>query len=116
MSFPKDFLWGAATASYQIEGAWNEDGKGPSVWDIFCEKEGAVKNCDNGRVACDHYHRYKEDVALMKKLGLKAYRFSVSWPRIMPNGTGEVNKKGIEFYNNLIDELIKNDIEPVMTM
>lgn len=116
MSFPKAFLWGAATASYQIEGAWNEDGKGLSVWDIFCMKDGAIKNGDDGRIACDHYHRYKDDVALMKKLGLKAYRFSVSWTRIMPNGTGEINKKGIEFYNNLIDELIKNDIEPVMTM
>ena len=108
--FPKDFLWGASTASYQIEGAWNEDGKGLSVWDIFCEKQGAVKNGENGHIACDHYHRYKDDVALMKKLGLKAYRFSVSWSRIMPNGTGEINKKGIQFYNNLIDELIKNDI------
>lgn len=116
MGLPKDFLWGASTASYQIEGAWNEDGKGLSVWDIFCEKQGAVKNGENGHIACDHYHRYKDDVALMKKLGLKAYRFSVSWSRIMPNGTGEINKKGIQFYNNLIDELIKNDIEPIMTM
>ena len=116
MGYPKDFLWGASTASYQIEGAWNEDGKGLSVWDIFCEKQGAVKNGENGHIACDHYHRYKDDVALMKKLGLKAYRFSVSWSRIMPNGTGEINKKGIQFYNNLIDELIKNDIEPIMTM
>ena len=116
MGYPTDFLWGASTASYQIEGAWNEDGKGLSVWDIFCEKQGAVKNGENGHIACDHYHRYKDDVALMKKLGLKAYRFSVSWSRIMPNGTGEINKKGIQFYNNLIDELIKNDIEPIMTM
>lgn len=116
MSFPKDFLWGTATASYQIEGAWDEDGKGLSIWDIFCEKDGAVKNHENGHTACDHYHRYKEDIALMKRLGIKAYRFSVSWSRIMPEGTGKVNKKGIEFYNNLIDELIKNGIEPVMTI
>ncbi len=116
MSFPKDFLWGTAAAAYQVEGAWNEDGKGLSIWDIFCEKDGAVKNGENGHTACDHYHHYKEDVALMKKLGLKAYRFSVSWPRIMPNGSGKVNEKGIEFYNKLIDELIKNGIEPVMTM
>ena len=116
MSFPKDFLWGTATAAYQIEGAWNKNGKGLSIWDLFCEKTGAVKNGDNGHTACDHYHRYKEDIALMKKLEIKAYRFSVAWTRILPNGTGEVNNKGIEFYNNLIDELIKNGIEPVMTM
>lgn len=116
MSFPKDFLWGTATAAYQIEGAWNKNGKGLSIWDLFCEKTGAVKNGDNGHIACDHYHRYKEDIALMKKLEIKAYRFSVAWTRILPNGTGEVNNKGIEFYNNLIDELIKNGIEPVMTM
>lgn len=116
MSFPKEFLWGAATSAYQIEGAWNEDGKGLSIWDIYCMKDGAVKNGEDGKTACDHYHRYKEDVALMKKLGLKAYRFSVSWPRVMPSGTGDVNQKGIDFYNNLIDELIKNDIEPVITM
>ena len=116
MSFPKDFLWGTATAAYQIEGAWNKNGKGLSIWDLFCEKTGAVKNGDNGHIACDHYHRYKEDIALMKKLEIKAYRFSVAWTRILPNGIGEVNNKGIEFYNNLIDELIKNGIEPVMTM
>ena len=116
MNFQKDFLWGVSTASYQIEGAWNEDGKGLSIWDIFCEKDGAIKNSDNGNIACDHYHRYKEDVLLMKSLGIKAYRFSVSWPRIMPNGTGKINQKGIDFYNNLINELIKNGIEPVMTM
>ena len=99
MGYPKDFLWGASTASYQIEGAWNEDGKGLSVWDIFCEKQGAVKNGENGHIACDHYHRYKDDVALMKKLGLKAYRFSVSWSRIMPNGTGEINKSRVLGYD-----------------
>lgn len=116
MSFHKDFLWGAATAAYQIEGAWNEDGKGMSIWDVFCMKDGTIKKGEDGRIACDHYHCYKEDVALMKELGFKAYRFSISWPRVMPSGTGKVNKKGIEFYNNLINELIKNDIEPVITM
>lgn len=114
--FSDDFLWGAATASYQIEGAWNEDGKGKSIWDEYCEKDGAIRNGDSGKIACDHYHRYKEDIAIMKKIGIKAYRFSVSWPRILPDGTGEVNQKGIDFYNDLIDELIKNGIEPVMTI
>lgn len=116
MAFPKNFLWGAATAAYQIEGAWNEDGKGLSVWDIFCTKDGAINEGHNGETACDHYHRYKEDIAIMSKMGLKAYRFSVSWPRIIPNGIGEINQKGIDFYNKLIDELVKKDIEPVMTM
>ena len=92
--FPKDFLWGAATASYQIEGAANEDGKGESVWDVFCKKKGAVYEGQSGDVACDHYHRYKEDLALLKQLGAKSYRFSVSWPRILPEGTGAVNSKG----------------------
>src|ERR1700742_2843385 len=89
--FPKDFVWGAATASYQIEGAANEDGKGQSVWDVFCKKKGAVFEGHTGDVACDHYHRYKEDLALLKQLGAKSYRFSVSWPRIIPEGTGAVN-------------------------
>ena len=115
MSFPENFLWGTATASYQIEGAWNEGGRGLSIWDIFCRKNGATANGDSGEVACDHYHRFHEDVALMKKLGVKAYRFSVAWPRIMPKGFGEVNAEGIKFYNDLIDELIKCGIEPVMT-
>ncbi len=116
MGFPKGFLWGAATSAYQIEGAWNEDGKGLSIWDTFCQRPGNIKNGDSGRVACDHYHRFREDVALMKELGLPAYRFSVSWPRILPEGIGQVNQKGIDFYSALIDELLKNDIEPVMTL
>ncbi|MEZ0537827.1 GH1 family beta-glucosidase [Caldicellulosiruptoraceae bacterium PP1] len=116
MAFPKGFLWGAATASYQIEGAWNEDGKGESIWDRFSHEVGNVMYNHNGDVACDHYHRYKEDVALMKELGIKAYRFSFSWPRIFPNGYGEVNTKGLEFYKNLVDELINNGIEPVATL
>ena len=86
--FPKDFVWGAASAAYQIEGAWNEDGKSDSIWDVFCRKPGAIFRGQTGEVACDHYHRWKEDIALMRELGLKAYRFSVSWPRILPDGTG----------------------------
>ncbi len=114
--FKNDFIWGVATASYQIEGAAFEDGKGLGIWDVFCEKEGNVEGFENGNVACDHYNRYKEDIKIMKEMGVKAYRFSLSWPRIMPNGTGEVNMKGIEFYNNIIDELIKNDITPFITL
>lgn len=116
MGFREDFVWGVATASYQIEGAWNEDGKGLSIWDMMCEKPGAIFGGHTGKVACDHYHRYKEDVAIMKKLGIKAYRFSISWPRVMPKGFGEVNEAGLKFYDNLIDELIKNDIEPYITL
>jgi beta-glucosidase len=116
VTFPSEFLWGAATASYQIEGAWNEDGKGESIWDRFSHGEGNVRNGDTGDVACDHYHRYKEDVALMKALGLNAYRFSVSWPRVFPDGKGEVNPKGVDFYNRLVDELRANDIEPLVTL
>ena len=93
-AFPKDFVWGVATASYQVEGAANEDGRGPSVWDTFCKKKGAVFEGDTGDTACDHYHRFKEDVALMKTLGVKSYRFSVSWTRVLPNGVGAVNGKG----------------------
>lgn len=116
MSFRKDFIWGAATASYQIEGAWNEDGKGSNIWDEFTHIPGKIDNGATGDSACDHYHRYKEDVQLMKQAGLKAYRFSISWSRILPEGTGKVNEKGIAFYNNLIDELIKNDITPFVTL
>ncbi len=116
MSFKKDFAWGTATAAYQIEGAYNEDGKGLSVWDVFAHTEGKIKFGHTGDVACDHYHRYKEDVKLLKELGIKAYRFSISWPRIFPNGVGEVNEKGVKFYSNLIDELIKNGITPYITL
>jgi len=116
IAFPEDFLWGTATASYQIEGAWNEDGKGESIWDFICHELGIVKYNDTGDVACDHYHRYKEDITLMKKMGLNAYRFSISWPRIFPTGRGEVNQKGVEFYDNLINELLANDIQPVVTL
>lgn len=115
--FKKDFVWGAATAATQIEGAYNEDGKGQTIWDVFPhETENFMSVNDDAKVACDHYHRYKQDVQLMKKLGINAYRFSVSWARIIPDGVGEVNPKGIEFYNNLIDELIANGIEPYVTL
>ncbi len=116
MSFRKDFIWGAATASYQIEGAAYEDGKGLSVWDRFSHEEGKVFDGHTGDVACDHYHRYAQDVQLMKEIGLQAYRFSLSWPRILPEGKGAVNQKGIDFYNRLIDELLKNDIRPFVTL
>jgi len=116
MSFPKNFLWGAATASYQIEGAWNEDGKGESIWDRFTHQKGNILYGHTGDVACDHYHRYEEDVSLMKELGIKAYRFSISWPRIFPDGFGNVNQKGLEFYDKLISKLIENGIEPVVTL
>lgn len=114
--FPKDFLWGSASAAYQVEGAWNEDGKGKSVWDNFVRIPGKTFKGTNGDEAVDHYHRYKEDVALMKEMGLKAYRFSIAWTRIFPEGKGEVNEKGLAFYNNLINELVANDIEPVVTL
>ena len=116
IKFPKGFKWGTATASYQIEGAWNEDGKGESVWDALTHTSGIIKNGDTGDIACDHYHLYKEDVKLMKEIGLNSYRFSISWPRIFPTGKGEPNPKGVEFYNNLINELISNDIEPCITL
>jgi beta-glucosidase len=103
--FPEGFLWGAATSAYQIEGAWNEDGKGESIWDRFAHSRGKILRGDTGDVACDHYHRMEEDVALMKSLGLKAYRFSISWPRVMPEGRGRVNAKGLDFYDRLVDAL-----------
>ncbi|MED2584889.1 family 1 glycosylhydrolase, partial [Bacillus thuringiensis] len=107
MKFPHDFLFGAASASYQVEGAWNEDGKGVTNWDEFSKIPGKTYNGTNGDVAVDHYHRYKEDVRLMAEMGLESYRFSISWARILPTGDGKVNEKGIEFYNNLIDECLK---------
>lgn len=116
MSFKDDFIWGAAAASYQIEGAAFEDDKGASVWDTFSHTVGKVKNNDNGDIACDHYHRYKEDIALMKEMGLKAYRLSISWARVIPDGIGKVSEKGLAFYNNLIDELLANNIIPYVTL
>ena len=114
--FPKDFLWGSASAAYQVEGAWDEDGKGVSVWDEFVRIPGKTFKGTDGNIAVDHYHRYKEDIQLMKEQGLEAYRFSVAWTRIFPNGRGEVNQKGLQFYIDLVDELIKNGIEPVLTI
>jgi len=116
LKFPDNFLWGAATASYQIEGAYNEDGKGESIWDRFCHTPGKVYKGDKGDVACDHYHRYKKDVENIKKLGLKAYRFSISWPRVIPKGKGAVNEAGLDFYDHLVDELLKAGIEPFVTL
>lgn len=116
MSFPKDFVWGAACAAYQCEGAWNIDGKGPNIWDDFSHESGNTKHGDTGDVACDFYHLYKEDIQLMKKLGVKAYRFSLNWARILPQGTGEVNEAGLSYYEDLINELQKNGIEPWVTL
>ena len=114
--FPKDFAWGVATAAYQVEGAAAEDGKGPSVWDVFSKKKGAIFDGNTADVACDHYHLYKQDIALMKALGVKSYRFSVSWPRVLPDGVGASNPKGLDFYSRLLDELHKNGIEPFCTI
>lgn len=111
----KDFLWGTATASYQIEGAWNKDGKTPNVWDTFSQGGNCFRT-QNGNVACDHYNRYKEDVKLMSELGVNSYRFSVSWSRIIPNADGKVNPKGLKFYSDLVDELLKYDIKPLVTL
>ena len=115
ISFPPGFLWGAATASYQIEGAASEDGRSPSIWDTFARVPGAVANGDHGDVACDHYHRMPEDVALMAELGLTSYRFSVAWPRIRPGG-GEVDPRGVAFYDRLVDELLGHGIDPWLTL
>src|SRR5262245_11528739 len=114
--FPKGFYWGTATSSYQIEGAWNEDGKGPSIWDTYAHTPGKIKNGDTGDVANDHYHRYKDDVALMKDIGANSYRFSIAWPRIFPQGTGQPNSKGLDFYSRLVDELKAAGIEPFATL
>lgn len=116
MSFKEDFIWGGASASYQVEGAANEDGRGASIWDMFCKQPGRILDGSSGDVACDHYHRYQEDVDIMKDIGYGAYRFSTSWSRILPSGTGKVNDKGLDFYDRLVDSLLKNDIEPYLTL
>ena len=116
MGFRKDFVWGAATASYQVEGAAYEDGKGLNIWDVFCKEQGHIYENQNGDVACDQYHRFKEDVAQMKEMGIKAYRFSLSWARILPEGTGTVNEKGLAYYDALIDALLAEGIEPFVTL
>jgi beta-glucosidase len=116
MSFPKGFVWGSATSSYQVEGAVNEDGRGRSIWDDFCDVPGKVQDGSSGAVACDHYHRYKDDVKLMRGLGFGAYRFSTAWPRILPSGRGQINGAGVDFYSRLVDELLKNGVTPYVTL
>ncbi len=111
-TFPKDFIWGCATSAYQIEGAWKEDGKGPSIWDTFTHSPGRIADGSTGDTAVDHYHRYKEDVALIADLGLQAYRFSIAWTRILPEGRGRINPSGLDFYDRLVDELLRKKIEP----
>ncbi|MFA7337503.1 MAG: GH1 family beta-glucosidase [Candidatus Obscuribacterales bacterium] len=115
-SFPDDFVWGTGTSAYQIEGAWNQDGKSPSIWDHWAHHSGRVKSGHTGDVACDHYRRYKDDVALMKKLNIDAYRFSIAWPRVQPDGRGQLNEKGMDFYDRLIDELLQAGIDPYITL
>ena len=116
LRFPPRFIWGAATAAYQIEGAAAEDGRTPSIWDVFSHTPGKVANGETGDVAADHYHRYRDDVALMADLGIAAYRFSVSWPRVMPGGGVAINRKGIDFYSRLVDELLGAGIAPTLTL
>jgi len=116
LTFPPDFIWGSATAAYQIEGGAAEGGRTPCIWDTFSATPGKVKNGDTGAVACDHYNRWKEDVKLMKELGLPAYRFSIAWSRLLPDGRGEPNKEGVKFYSDLIDELLANGIKPLVTI
>lgn len=114
--FPADFRWGVATAAYQIEGAVSKDGRGPSIWDTFSHTPGKTHNGDTGDVACDHYHRWADDLELMSQLGIQSYRFSVAWPRILPQGTGRVNAKGLDFYERLVDGLLARGIEPNATL
>ena len=115
-AFPKGFFWGTATAAYQIEGAWNEDGKGESIWDHFAHTPGRIKNGDTGDVACDSYHRWREDIALMRAMNLNSYRFSISWPRIQPSGSGAANSKGVDYYRRLVDALLEARIRPLVTL
>ena len=114
--FPAGFVWGTATSSYQVEGAVDVDGRGASIWDKFVRIPGKIEDGTTGDRANEHYHRYKEDIALIKALGCKAYRFSVAWPRVFPDGDGKPNPKGLDFYNRLVDELLRNGIEPWLTL
>jgi beta-glucosidase len=116
LSFPGDFAWGAATASYQIEGAVHEDGRGKSIWDTFSHARGTIADGENGDITCDHYHRYQEDVELMRGLGIKNYRCSIAWPRILPEGRGAVNQKGLDFYSRLFDACLEKGITPWVTL
>lgn len=116
ISFPENFIWGAATSSYQIEGAWNKHGKGESIWDRFSHTPGKINNGNTGDVANDHYRLWKKDIRLMKQIGLKAYRFSIAWPRILPNGHGKINQKGLDFYSKLVDGLLAANITPFVTL
>lgn len=116
ITFPDDFIWGISSSAYQIEGAWNIDGRGPSIWDDFCHVSGNILNNATGDIACDFYHRYKDDISLLQQLGVKSARFSISWSRIIPSGIGEINKKGIEFYIELAKECKNRGIEPVFTL
>lgn len=114
--FPQDFIWGAATAAFQVEGAYDEDGKSESIWDRFCKIPGKIENYANGNVACDHYHKLDEDIEIMKELGLQTYRFSINWCRVIPQGIGEINQKGLDFYERLVDKLIEAGIKPCVTL
>lgn len=116
MKWKENFLWGTASAAYQVEGAYQEDGKGVNIWDAYCQEGGRTAHGENGNTACDHYHRFLEDVHMMREMGIKNYRFSISWTRVMPEGTGKINKKGLQFYSDLVDELLKNDIQPLVTL
>ena len=116
LSFPKDFVWGAAAASYQVEGGADEDGRGLSIWDMLCRQPGKIWEGNTGAVACDHYHRYADDARLMREIGLQAYRLSISWPRVLPEGVGAVNEPGLAFYDRLVDALLENGVEPWVTL
>ena len=116
ITFPKDFIWGTACAAYQCEGAWDEDGRGKSIWDDFSHSVGKVKNADTGDTACDSYHRWLEDISIMKALGVKTHRFSISWPRIQPEGKGSVNQKGLDHYERIVDAMLQEGIEPWVTL
>lgn len=116
LTFPEGFEWGVATAAYQIEGAAFDDGRGLSIWDVFTRQPGTVEDASNGDVACDHYHRYPDDIALMRVLGVQTYRFSIAWPRVLPYGKGEPNEAGLAFYDRLVDGLLEAGIAPCATL